>query len=215
MSPFETEPGIRLFQMIRRPLLLLLILALIFTGKVNAQSQDPYVVLNTSKGTIVMRIYTGIAPRTANNFLDLVSRGFYNGLSFHRVENWVIQGGDPNGNGTGLFVDPETGQVRYLPLEASPYLHHNAPGVVAMAHSRSPNSGSCQFYITKKASPALDGSYSIFGGVVRGMDVVYNIQIGDRIVSAEIVNRSANRSGQPQGSASAPRQPPPTGESGF
>lgn len=203
------------FRKIRRPAVLLFLLILFSATSAGAQSQDPYVVLNTSKGTIVMRIYTGMAPRTASNFLDLVSRGFYNGLSFHRVENWVIQGGDPNGNGTGLFVDPETGQVRYLPLEASPYLHHNAPGVVAMAHSRSPNSGSCQFYITKKASPALDGSYSIFGGVVRGMDVVYNIQIGDRIISAEIVNRSANRGGQQQGSASAPRQAPPTGESGF
>lgn len=178
-----------------------------------AFAQDPFVILNTTKGTIVMRIYTGLAPYTANNFLDLVNRGFYNGLYFHRVENWVIQGGDPNGNGTGGFVDPQTGQIRYLRLETSAYLHHSAPGVVAMAHARSPNSGSCQFYITKQAMPALDGAYSIFGGVVRGMDVVYNIQRGDRIVSAEIV--SSNNNAPRQGAASAPTAAPPTGDSGF
>lgn len=178
-----------------------------------AQSQDPIVLLNTSKGTIVMRIYASLAPNTANNFLDLVNRGFYNGLTFHRVEKWVVQGGDPNGNGSGLFIDPQTGQPRYLRLEASSYLHHNAPGVVAMAHSRNPNSNSCQFYITKQAAPALDGQYSIFGGVVRGMDVVYNIQIGDRIMSAEIVNPGGNRSAR--GSTSTPHQPPPSGDSGF
>lgn len=150
-----------------------------------AQGGDPVVVLQTTKGPIAMRIFQSVVPYTAGNFLDLVSRGFYNGLTFHRVESWVIQGGDPNGNGTGLFYDG--GQPRYLRLETNRMLQHNAPGVVAMAHGKSPNSGSCQFYITKKPMPALNGSYSIFGGVVQGMEVVYNIQPGDRILSAEIV----------------------------
>ncbi len=175
-----------------------------------ADAQNPLVIMQTTKGTIVMRIYLGLAPGTAANFLDLVNRGFYNGLTFHRVENWVIQGGDPNGNGTGVFIDPQTHQPRYLALEVSPRLHHNGPGVVAMAHGRSPNSSSCQFYITKKAAPALDGSYSIFGGVVQGMDVVYNISAGDRILSAEVAG-----SGEPRPAAGAPTQPPPAGDSGF
>ncbi len=166
--------------------------------------------MNTTKGTIVIRVYARLAPNTASNFLDLVSRGFYNGLYFHRVEDWVIQAGNA-GNG-GIFVDPETGRPRYLRLEVSPYLHHNAPGVVAMAHANSPNSGSCQFYITKKASPALDGGYAIFGGVIRGMDAVYNMQRGDRILSAEISSSGPSRA--PSQSSEA-RQPPPTGDSGF
>ena len=171
--------------------------------------------MNTTKGTIVMRVYVSYAPNTATFFLDLVSRGFYNGLTFHRVEDWVIQGGDPTGTGGGGFVDPQTGQTRYLRLETSPYLHHSAAGVVAMAHARSPNSGSCQFYIIKKPMPALDGGYSIFAGVIRGMDAVYNMQRGDRIISAEIVRPGGSGSGGEPRQSSGSRQPPPSGDSGF
>ena len=184
-------------------------------------SNDPVVVLQTTKGPIVMRIYYGLVPTTAGSFLDLVTRGFYNGLTFHRVEGWVIQGGDPNGNGSGVFVDPNTGQPRYLRLESNRMLRHNAPGVVAMAHGKSPNSNSCQFYITKKASPALDGQYSIFGGVLQGMEVVYAIQPGDRILSAQIMNRGGGGGGGAGGGGGGPRgvrepQPQqPVGDSGF
>ena len=179
-----------------------------------AQGPDPIVVMQTTKGTIVMRIFLGLCPQNASSFLDLVSHGFYNGLTFHRVEGWVIQGGDPRGNGTGNFVDPQTGQTRYLRLETNRNLRHNGPGVVAMAHSRSPNSASCQFYITKKAAPALDGQYSIFGGVVQGMDVVYNISIGDRILSARVIDRSDNRPGGPP-PGPAPQPGPQETDSGF
>jgi len=157
-----------------------------------AQSRDPIVVLETTKGPIFIRIFSGLAPHTARNFLDLVNRGFYNGLSFHRVEDWVIQGGDPNGNGTGVYVDPTSGRPRYLPLEANYRLSHNAAGVVAMAHGPSPNSNSCQFYIIKRPKPELDGNYSIFGGVVKGMNVVYSITRGDQILSAQIINNNAD-----------------------
>lgn len=152
-----------------------------------AQGADPVVLLQTSKGPIAIRVYRSMAPRTAANFLDLVSRGFYNGLSFHRIESWCIQGGDPNGNGTGDFIDPETGRPRYLNLEISPQLHHNAAGVVAMARSQNPNSASCQFYITKSPTRQLDGQYAIFGGVVDGINTVYRIGRGDQIISAQIV----------------------------
>lgn len=194
-------------------LVLLLLVVIANAAEVSAQQRDPVVCLQTTKGQIFIRIFAGMVPTTASSFLDLVNRGFYNGLNFHRVENWVIQGGDPNGNGTGVYVDPQNGQPRYLSLETNRYLHHNAPGVVAMAHGPSVNSNSCQFYITKKAMPALDGSYSIFGGVVQGMDVVFNIHPGDQILSARIVSNGQPPSPRPQ-TVPSPNQSP-AGESGF
>ena len=167
-----------------------IILSVSGTSIADAQVHDPIVLLNTTKGPIVIRVYRYIVPYTSQNFLDLVSRGFYNGLSFHRVESWCVQGGDPNGNGTGDFIDPETGRARYINLEASPKLRHNQPGVVAMARGTDYNSASCQFYITKSAVPQLDGKYAIFGGVVDGMNSVYNITVGDRILSARIVEHA-------------------------
>jgi cyclophilin family peptidyl-prolyl cis-trans isomerase len=152
-----------------------------------AEGKDPLAVLETDKGTITIRLFRKYAPQTVANFVELSKSGFYNGLTFHRVEpGFVIQGGDPNGNGTGDYIDPETKKPRYLPLEVSPMLRHNAAGVVAMAHAQSPNSGSCQFYITLAPEPALDLKYSIFGGVISGLDVVKKIAIGDKITSIKI-----------------------------
>jgi cyclophilin family peptidyl-prolyl cis-trans isomerase len=173
------------------------------------QATDPIVIMQTTRGPIALQIYANGAPLTSNNFLDLVQKGFYNGLSFHRVETWCIQGGDPQGNGTGSYIDPETHQPRYLTIEINKRLRHNMPGVLAMARSNDPNSASCQFYITKQAMPQLDGNYAIFGRVVRGMRSVDMIRVGDRIISAEIQ--------QPQTSAQPP-QPVGTGKpesSGF
>jgi cyclophilin family peptidyl-prolyl cis-trans isomerase len=143
-----------------------------------------------------MRIFYSMVPYTAGNFLDLVESGFYNGLTFHRVENWVVQGGDPNGDGSGNATDPNTGQPHFIRLETNPSLNHNQPGMVAMARSNSPNSASCQFYITKGAAPWCNGKYAVFGRVVGSMDAVYAMRVGDRIISATIV--------QPQNS-----NPPP------
>src|SRR5579883_3643446 len=81
------------------------------------QLKDPIVRIDTTKGSMYVRVFQSMVPTTANNFLDLVSRGFYSGKTFHRIETWCIQGGDPNGNGTGVFVDPETGTPRLIPLE--------------------------------------------------------------------------------------------------
>src|SRR5262245_60560370 len=106
-----------------------------------ALCQGQPVVMNTTKGRIVMVVYPELMPVTASNFIDLVCRGFYNGLTFHRVENWVIQGGDPNGNGTGGFVNPSTGRERTIPLEINNRLT-NVTGALAMAHSRDVNSAS-------------------------------------------------------------------------
>jgi len=174
----------------------------------------PKVIMQTSKGTIVISVYTPFVPRNANNFLDLVGRGFYNGLMFHRVEDWVVQGGDPRGNGTGNFVD-ENGRSRYVPLEIHQALHHSAPGVVAMAHGPNPNSGSCQFYILKQSRMQIDGKYSIFGGVIRGMDVVNRLQPGDTIISAEIYNPNPVRRPSPSNLGPVQDLGGPNGGTGF
>ncbi len=129
------------------------------------------------------------APGTVANFIDLLNKRFYDGLTFHRVEpGFVIQGGCPSGNGSGLYLDPGTRQPRFINLEVHPKLRHNAPGVVAMARfGKNPHSASCQFYITLAPQAKLDGKYAVFGGVVEGMDVVSRIQAGDKIVSARLL----------------------------
>jgi cyclophilin family peptidyl-prolyl cis-trans isomerase len=178
-----------------------------------AQGAEPIVMMQTSKGPIVIQVFLSQVPYTSRNFLDLVQRGFYNGLSFHRVERWCIQGGDPLGNGHGNFVDPDTGQVRFIRREINPRLHHFSAGVVAMARGNNPDSASCQFYITKAPAPFLDGQYAIFGRVVRGLDTVMHMAPGDRILSADIVSSSSERNNQQQPAGSQQQQP--VGESGF
>jgi peptidyl-prolyl cis-trans isomerase B (cyclophilin B) len=151
--------------------------------EIDPQKPDPIAIVETDKGTIVIRLFRKLAPKTVTNFIDIANSGFYNGLRFHRVEpGFCIQGGDPQGDGSGVYVEPTSHQMRLLPLETSPSLKHNAPGVVAMAHfPRNPDTSSCQFYITLSPQPGLDGQYSIFGGVVNGMDVANKIAIGDKI----------------------------------
>lgn len=154
-------------------------------GQAGAQSSDPTAVIQTSKGTITIRLFKQYAPKTVAAFEEMIHEGFYDGLTFHRVEKgFVIQGGCPRGDGTGDYFPKGSNQPRLLPLEVSPYLRHNAPGVVAMARKGgNPNSASCQFYITLAAKPQLDMQYTVFGGVLSGMDVVNNIEKFDRIVS--------------------------------
>src|SRR5262249_27021387 len=112
----------------------------------------------------------------------------YNGLLWHRVEpGFVIQGGCPHGNGSGMYIDKKTNHPRMLMLESSPLVKHNAPGVVAMARfPKNPNSASCQFYITLAPQPNLDFKYTKFGGVISGLDVVQKIQKLNKIESIRI-----------------------------
>ena len=154
--------------------------------------EDPLVVLNTSKGPITIRVYKKEAPVTAGNFLDLVKRGFYKDMVFHRVvPEFVVQTGDPTGTGTGGFTDPKTGERRTIPLEVKPELKHDAAGVVAMARSQDPNSASSQFYITLDKTDFLDGGYAVFGRVEKGLDVVKKIEQGDKFTSAKLVTPPA------------------------
>ncbi|HEY9775684.1 MAG TPA: peptidylprolyl isomerase [Planktothrix sp.] len=156
-------------------------------GPVDPNKPDPIATIETSKGEIQIRLFRQLAPKTVDNFIDLCGRGFYNGLTFHRVEpGFCIQGGDPNGNGTGMFIDPQTHVTRCLPLEVTPKLRHNAEGVVAMARMQSEDSASCQFYITLGPQPSLDNKYAVFGGVISGMSVVKSIEKGDKITSASV-----------------------------
>ncbi|HLJ55188.1 MAG TPA: peptidylprolyl isomerase [Chthonomonadaceae bacterium] len=144
-------------------------------------------VLNTSKGTIRIELFEDLAPITANNFIDLVQRGFYTGLTFHRYEpGFVIQGGCPEGSGMGDFKDPATGRKRTILLEVTPMLKHDRAGMVAMARSQDRNSASCQFYITLAPASFLDQNYAVFGQVTDGLDAALQLRKGDKIVSATI-----------------------------
>ena len=136
--------------------------------------------VETDKGTITFTLYEDKAPVTADNFIKLAERGFYNGLTFHRVEpGFVIQGGCPLGTGTGS-------SDKRIPLEIHPDLRHDRAGTVAMARSSDPNSASCQFYITLAPTPFLDDNYAVFGHVISGQDVASTIRKGDKIQSVTI-----------------------------
>ena len=125
-------------------------------------------VFDTTKGDFKIELFEDGAPVTTKNFIDLAEKGFYNGLIFHRViGNFMIQGGDPRGNGTG-------GSGYTIPDEFNPGLKHNAPGILSMANA-GPDTGSSQFFITLVPTPWLDNHHSVFGKVVEGLDVVQAI----------------------------------------
>lgn len=140
-------------------------------------------VIETAKGTIVFKFFDEDAPKTAENFRALAGKGFYDGLKFHRVEKdppFVIQGGDPNGDGTG-------GPGYTIDAEFNPRPH--LEGTVAMARSQSPNSAGSQFYICLAPQPFLDRKYTVFGQVVEGLDVVHQIDRGDAMKTVKIEKR--------------------------
>jgi cyclophilin family peptidyl-prolyl cis-trans isomerase len=131
------------------------------------------VVIETEKGTIKFRFYSEDAPNTTARIAELVQSGFYDGLIFHRVvPGFVIQGGDPTGTGT-------SGSGQKQKLEINPRKH--TLGAVAMARAQDPDSADSQFYITLDTIPHLDGSYTVFGQVVEGMDIVQSIVVGDKM----------------------------------
>ena len=164
-------------------LILGLLMASCSTKNTEAQNKmAKYAVIETDRGTIKAELYTQKAPITTKNFIELADSGFYNGLKFHRVEpDFVIQGGDPKGDGTG-------GSSKNIPLEISPELNH-VEGALGMARSQDPNSASSQFYITLAPTPFLDGNYAVFGKVVSGMEVARKIQVGDRMSKVYITDK--------------------------
>jgi len=154
---------------------LIIILAVALAYGVNKPGAETskMITIQTSIGSIILEVYPKQMPITVENFVKLVNSNFYNGLTFHRVEDWVIQGGDPQGNGKG-------GPGWTIPLEISPELK-NVRGAVAMARSQDPNSAGSQFYILKKDASWLDGNYAVFGKVVKGMEIVDQIKPGDKM----------------------------------
>ena len=124
-------------------------------------------------GVITLELYPNIAPETVNNFVSLVNKGFYDGLSFHRIiPGFMIQGGDPLGNGTGGPGYSIKGEFKSNGFRND--LRHER-GVISMARAMDPNSAGSQFFIMHADAPHIDGSYAAFGKVIDGMGVVDSI----------------------------------------
>jgi len=143
----------------------------------------------TSKGSIELELYEKEAPKTVENFVTLAKKGFYDGLSFHRViPNFMIQGGcpfsktDPARAGTG-------GPGYKIPCETKGNPRKHGTGTLSMAHA-GPNTGGSQFFITHKPTPHLDGVHTVFGGVLKGQDVVNKIAQGDVMTKVTISERA-------------------------
>jgi peptidyl-prolyl cis-trans isomerase B (cyclophilin B) len=127
---------------------------------------------------VKIEFFPADAPKTVENFVTLAKKGFYDGLTFHRVvPDFVVQGGCPKGNGTG-------GPGYQIKAEFNKQKH--VRGSVAMARSQHPDSAGSQFYITYGATPHLDGNYTVFGKVVEGMEHVDRIKQGDRMKTVAI-----------------------------
>jgi peptidyl-prolyl cis-trans isomerase B (cyclophilin B) len=137
-------------------------------------AQNPIVTIEMANGDIIKaELYPEIAPNTVNNFVSLVSKGYYDGLIFHRVINgFMIQGGCPDGTGMGGPGYSIKGEFSQNGFENN--LKHTE-GVLSMARSMMPDSAGSQFFIMHKTSPHLDGAYAAFGKVTEGMDVVNKI----------------------------------------
>ena len=137
-------------------------------------AQNPIVTIEMENGGIIKaELYPDVAPNSVNNFISLIQKGYYDGLIFHRViPGFMIQGGDPSGNGTGGPGWHIKGEFLQNGV-ANPIKHTR--GVISMARSMDPNSAGSQFFIMHQDAPHLDGSYAAFGHVVNGIEVVDEI----------------------------------------
>jgi len=185
--------------------LVLTIASIFYFSSLKKQENMVLVSIETDKGDIKLELYKDVAPKTVDNFVSLAQEEFYNGLTFHRViENFMIQGGDPDGNGSGgpgyAFVDEinpkELGLTdnEITMLENQGYIYsdhlksipHDA-GVISMANA-GPNTNGSQFFITTEPQPHLNGKHTVFGRVYEGMDIVKNIEQGDVMNKVLIIN---------------------------
>jgi peptidyl-prolyl cis-trans isomerase B (cyclophilin B) len=133
---------------------------------------NPRVEMQTDKGTMVIELFQADAPNTVKNFLDLIEKGYYNGLTFHRViSDFMVQGGCPNGTGTG-------GPGYKINCEINPNKHER--GSLSMAHAGK-NTGGSQFFICHSPQRHLDGVHTVFGKVVTGVEVVDKLAKGDKM----------------------------------
>lgn len=138
-------------------------------------NNNPIVTFEMADGDkFYAELYPDVAPNTVNNFISLVKKGFYNGLTFHRViSGFMIQGGDPKGNGTGGPGYTIRGEFAKNGFKTNNLKHTR--GVISMARSMMPNSAGSQFFIMHEDAPHLDGQYAAFGKVIEGMEVVDKI----------------------------------------
>ena len=137
------------------------------------ETKLPMVTIETDKGKIIFEMYPDVAPKTVARITELIKKGFFDGLKFHRVvPGFVIQGGDPKGDGTG-------GSGTRIPAEFNKMKH--VTGTVAMARAQDPNSADSQFYICLADQPGLDNQYTIFGQVKdkASLEVIQKIKVGD------------------------------------
>ncbi|MDQ3928211.1 MAG: peptidylprolyl isomerase [Chloroflexota bacterium] len=192
LPPFSIQRYVAIWVLMMIPLALVLFLLLRPGGSASnttdlANCPSPnqpgkYFVLDTAKGCIVTRLYTDASakvPNTIANFEKKANSGFYNGLVFHRVEDWVIQGGDPEGTGAGGGRMPS--EYNDLPFKA---------GSLGIARGQDPTQNNdSQFFITKTAADWLNGQYTNWGEVVQGMEIVNQIAIGDKINAAAVVEK--------------------------
>ena len=140
---------------------------------------DLTAVFNTDRGPIRLKLFADIAPLTVANFVNLIQRGYYDGLKFHRViPDFMIQGGCPNGVGNG-------GPGYRFEDECSPKARHDKPGVLSMANA-GPGTNGSQFFITHGPQPHLDGKHTVFGKVTKGLDVVDAIEQGDKMLKITV-----------------------------
>jgi peptidylprolyl isomerase len=159
--------------MIRKCLQLLALVAALFLAGNTARAADleNTLYLDLPAGRVVIQMRPDLAPNHVNRIKELVRRGFYDGLTFHRViAGFMVQGGDPSGTGAG-------GSGQKIRAEFSP--EHHVRGVVSMARSASPDSADSQFFIMLGDNPGLDGKYTIWGQVTSGMEYVDAIKKGD------------------------------------
>lgn len=144
-----------------------------------ADIENINITLKTNKGDIKATMFAAEVPVTAASFLNLAQRGYYDGITFHRViDNFMIQGGDPTGTGMG-------GPGYDFEDEFKPDLKHDKPGIFSMANS-GPHSNGSQFFVTHLATPHLDHRHTVFGEVTDGQDIVDSIEQGDSITGIEI-----------------------------
>jgi peptidyl-prolyl cis-trans isomerase B (cyclophilin B) len=140
------------------------------------------VKISTSKGDMIAELYDNETPTTVENFLKLTNNNFYDGLNFHRViPNFMIQGGCPNGVGNG-------GPGYHIPCEVTADKQYHDKGVLSMAHAGR-NTGGSQFFIchNRQGTQHLDGNHTCFGKIVEGLDVIDQIQQGDKIKSISVL----------------------------
>ena len=153
---------------------------------------NPVVILETNQGNIEIKLFPKIAPKTCENFLGLVQKGYYNGLIFHRViKSFMIQGGDPTGTGMG----GESIWGSNFQDEFSSEIQFDRPGLLAMANA-GPNTNGSQFFITTIPTPWLNMKHTIFGEVINGYDVVQKIEnvsvgVNDKPVENQTITKAS------------------------